>query len=87
MKRHPRPLCRTASGFAAAALVVAVLPAAALDGASELMEGTGLTAVMAKVAAFEVPPPGVGLTTVTPALPAVVRSEAGIRAVSSAALT
>src|ERR1700722_15006759 len=66
--------------------VTAVLPAAALAGASELMEGTGLTAVMAKVAAFEVPPPGVGLTTVTPALPAFVRSKAGISAVSCGAL-
>ena len=67
--------------------VTAVLPAATLEGESELTEGTGLTAVMVKATVFEVPPPGVGLTTVTFALPAVVRLEAGTIAVSCEALT
>lgn len=42
--------------------------------------GTGLLIV--KVCPLDVPPPGVGLKTVISAVPAVVRSDAGIEAVS-----
>ncbi len=42
--------------------------------------GTGLLTV--KVCAFEVPPPGVGLKTVTPNVPAVVKSDEGMEAVT-----
>ena len=42
---------------------------------------------MVNVKAFEVPPPGVGFTTVTGALPAVTMSLAGIAAVTWPAFT
>ena len=58
-------------------------PAVAELGEMEVRVGTGLFAVlMMKVRALEVPPPGVGLKTVTDADPAVAMSAAGIDAVS-----
>ena len=57
-------------------------PATTVAGSSVVMAGTGLLAVMVSVAAFEVPPPGVGLVTVTFAVPAVLISVARIDAVS-----
>src|SRR5712691_10324116 len=62
-------------------------PCSALLGESEESAGTGLTAVMVKATAAEVPPPGVGVNTVIGAEPAVVRSLAGMLAVSWVALT
>ena len=67
--------------------VNAGLPAAALAGESEVVEGDGLLAVIVKFWAFEVPPPGAGVSTVTLALPELVRSEAGISAVRPEVLT
>src|SRR5580692_9898204 len=64
-----------------------VLPAAALDGESAVIDGTGLEASMVKVSAPDVPPPGAGVTTVMPALPAVAMSVADTCAVSSVSLT
>src|SRR5712691_7225924 len=62
-------------------------PCSALLGESEESAGTGLTAVMVKATAAEVPPPGVGVNTVTGAVPAVVRSLPGMLVVSWVALT
>jgi hypothetical protein len=56
------------------------LPAEVEVGFSESLVGTGLLIV--NVSTFEVPPPGVGFTTVTGRLPPVARSEARIFAVS-----
>lgn len=60
------------------------LPAVTEVGEMLVMEGTGLLLVPVTVntAAVEVPPPGVGLVTVTLNVPEPVRSEAGITAVS-----
>ena len=59
-----------------------------LVGASEVSAGTGFAgALMVNVSAFEVPPPGAGVTTVTGALPCVTMSLAGIAAVSWPAFT
>ncbi len=57
-------------------------PAAAPEGLRRVMAGTGfaVTASMVKLCAFEVPPPGVGLSTVTEAVPAIVMSAAGMDA-------
>src|SRR5207253_833627 len=52
-------------------------------GLSPVVAGTGF--VMVKVCAFDVPPPGAGLKTVTCAVPAVARSVAEIVAVSCVA--
>ena len=49
--------------------------------------GEGAAALIVKLTAFEVPPPGVGVTTVTLAVPAEAISLAGIAAVSCVALT
>ena len=58
-------------------------PAVPELGEVEVRVGTGLlTAVMVKVCAPDVPPPGVGLKTVTVAVPAEAISVAGIEAVS-----
>ena len=64
--------------------VKAALPAAAELGARLVATGTGLLVaeVMEKVSAPDVPPPGVGLNTVTVALPAVAVSVAGMAACS-----
>src|SRR5689334_12756720 len=68
--------------------VKAPLPAAAEDGDNNVIEGVGLgAAVMVKLALPEVPPPGVGLNTVTWAVPADVRSAALTDAVICVALT
>ena len=57
--------------------VNAAAPAFTLLGDSELTVGSGLAlAVMVNVSVLEVPPPGAGVTTVTDAGPAVVRSAA-----------
>ncbi len=58
-------------------------PAVADEGLRPVVVGTGLfAALIVKVWALEVPPPGAGLNTVTAAVPAVAMSEAGIAAVS-----
>jgi hypothetical protein len=53
-------------------------PAMAVDGDKEVRVGTGL--LMANVTALDSPPAGVGLETVTSAVPAAVTSLAGIAA-------
>src|SRR6267142_539692 len=53
------------------------LPDAALEGTRVEIDGSGFEGLMVKVSALEVPPPGVGLNTVTLAVPAAVRSDAG----------
>jgi len=58
--------------------VSALLPAIALAGVTEASTATGLPIV--KVTALEVPPPGVGLTTVTLALPLLLSCDAGTEA-------
>ena len=60
-------------------------PRVLLFGVSEVSVGTGL--LMLKVAAFDVPPPGVGLNTVTCAVPPVAISAAVMAAVTWAPLT
>ena len=55
-------------------------PAVARLGEMELIAGTGLLTV--NVIAFDVPPPGVAFTTVTEAVPAVLRSDEGTVAVT-----
>lgn len=58
--------------------VKAALPAAALVGEIELRVGAGFVAVTVNVAALDVPPPGVGLNTVTEAVPVAAMSVARI---------
>ena len=60
-------------------------PAVALVGEMEVMLGLRLS--MVKVVAFDVPPPGVWVTTVTGTVPAAARSAAETDAVSLALLT
>jgi len=60
--------------------VNAAPPAVALEGANEVILGTGL--FTAKVSAPDVPPPGVGLETVTLAVPVLAISPAGTWAVT-----
>ena len=67
--------------------VKAALPATALGGVSEVIDGTGLALLIVNAFALEVPPPGAGLKTVTLALPALAMSPAGTDAVSCVALT
>jgi hypothetical protein len=63
--------------------VNAAPPAVAELGASPLVVGTGLLlALIVNVCALEVPPPGVGLNTVTDAVPAIAMSVARIAACS-----
>ena len=63
-------------------------PAIAEEGLMPVVVGTGLSGLLiVKVSAPEVPPPGVGLKTVTGTLPAVAISAAVIEAVSCVALT
>jgi hypothetical protein len=59
--------------------VKAAPPAVALAGAMLVIARTGFTV---KLTAFEVPPPGTGLVTVTLKVPAVAMSEAGMAAMS-----
>jgi len=64
------------------------LPAAADEGLIDIAEGTGLfEEVIVKVNPDEVPPPGVGLNTVTVAVPAVAMFAAGTVAVNLVAET
>ena len=53
-------------------------PCGALLGARVESTGMGLTAVIVKDRALEVPPPGAGVNTVTWAVPGLARSVAGI---------
>jgi hypothetical protein len=63
-------------------------PAVAELGLRLVVVGTGLSGTLiVKLCALEVPPPGVGLKTVTLAVPAEAMSEARIEAVSWVALT
>jgi hypothetical protein len=62
-------------------------PAVAEFGVREPNVGTGFGPVTVNVCPAEVPPPGVGLKTVTEAVPAVAISEAGTAAVNWVALT
>src|SRR3984893_7581947 len=55
-------------------------PAVALLGEIELIAGTGLLTV--NVIAFDVPPPGGALTTVTETVPALLMSDEGTAAVT-----
>jgi hypothetical protein len=66
-------------------IVNAGVPAIALFGTSEPSDGTGVVTV--KVTAFDVPPPGVGFTTLTKSRFAVRISAAVIAAVSVVAFT
>ena len=56
--------------------VKAAAPAVAPVGANEVIEGTGLAALMVKLALPDVPPPGDGLNTVTRPEPAEAMSAA-----------
>src|SRR5207253_2979984 len=68
--------------------VNAAPPAVADVGLRLVVVGTGFAGVeIVNVWAFEVPPPGAGLNTVTDAVPAVARSVAGMDAVSCDAET
>jgi hypothetical protein len=60
--------------------VKAAPPAVALVGENDVIVGTGLLTV--KLLVIEVPPPGAGLVTVTPKVPAVAMSAAVIAAVT-----
>jgi hypothetical protein len=66
--------------------VNAALPAVALEGDRLLTVGTGLGALIANADPGDVPPPGVGLTMVTWAVPALVMSAAEIAADNCVAL-
>ena len=58
--------------------VKAAPPATTLVGLIEVSVGAGFVAVMVNVAALDVPPPGVGLNTVTEAVPVAAMSVARI---------
>ena len=64
--------------FPLAVKVNEAAPAVILAGDMAVNVGTGLFpgALTVNVAAFDVPPPGAGVTTVTAAVPAVVTREA-----------
>jgi hypothetical protein len=68
--------------------VKATLPATAEDGDNEVIDGDGFgAALMVKLELPEVPPPGVGLNTVTGAVPAEAMSAALIDACTCDPLT
>jgi hypothetical protein len=67
--------------------VNAAVPAVAEAGDNVLIVGTGFAALMTKAEAPDVPPPGVGLNTVTCPVPEVAISAAVIAAVNCVALT
>ena len=68
--------------------VKALPPVVADDGASDEIVGTGFVLPeIVNVALLEVPPPGVGLVTVTPAVPTLAMSPAGTWAVILTAVT
>src|SRR5205823_13674610 len=73
--------------FEVAVSVNAAPPAVAVVGEIELSVGAGFVAVMLNVFAVDVPPPGVGVKTVTEALPVAAMSLARICAVSLVLLT
>jgi len=81
---RPDPFQRTAEVFTKlfpfTVNVNAVPPAFAVAGLRLVVVGTGL--LIAKARAFEVPPPGAGVNTVTDEVPAVAMSAAVIWAVS-----
>ena len=62
-------------------------PAAAVAGERDETAGTGLTAVIVNVTALDVPPPGLGVTTVTSTVPTVPNALDNTCAVSCVALT
>ncbi|PYM31493.1 MAG: hypothetical protein DME11_23735 [Candidatus Rokuibacteriota bacterium] len=64
--------------FEVAVRVKAAPPAVTLVGEIELRVGAGFVDVMLNVFAAEVPPPGVGLNTVTEELPVAAMSLARI---------
>ena len=61
-------------------LTVTKVPAWALEGLSEVIVGTGLGAAIVNGRELEGPPPGVGLETVTCAVPGVANADAGTMA-------
>jgi hypothetical protein len=61
-------------------------PAIVLLGESEVRTGTGFPGAIVNTSAFDVPPPGAGLNTVTLAVPAAAMSLAGIAAVTCVVL-
>ena len=65
--------------------VSAALPARTDAGVNDAIAGAGL--LMVNVEAVDVPPPGVGFTTVTCAVPALARSAAVIAACNCVELT
>ena len=66
----------------------AASPAVLLVGFKLVVVGTGLVLLMVNVrAGVEVPPPGAGLNTVTPAVPTEVMSDAVMEAVSCVEFT
>jgi hypothetical protein len=62
--------------------VNAAPPATAEEGVRLVIDGTGLPATIVKIMALDVPPPGVGLKTVTPAVPIAAISSGEIEVVS-----
>ena len=62
--------------------VKAALPAMAEDGSINPMDGTGFGATIVNDTEFDVPPPGLGLKTVTLAEPALATSPVSIDAVN-----
>ena len=58
-----------------------------VDGDSEVIVGTGLFELTVNVIAFDVPPPGAGVTTVILGVPLLAMSDAGTCAVNCVALT
>jgi hypothetical protein len=67
--------------------VNAAPPAVTEVGLRLVIVGTGLVAMIVKESALDVPPPGVGLTTVTLAVPAEAMSAAVVAAVNCVLLT
>jgi hypothetical protein len=67
--------------------VKACPPAGVEAGSRRVIAGTGFAATIESVTAFDVPPPGAGLTTVTVAVLIAVMSLAGIAAVTWVSLT
>jgi hypothetical protein len=64
-------------------VTVAFEPAGALEGFTDVMVGTGFGAAMVNGSDEEVPPPGMGLVTVTWTVPGVVNADDGTEACKS----